>query len=54
MVIEQRGFVMTAAIVQTPASARIDAAKFMLWVIATTAISAGAALFSILAWAVPH
>jgi len=40
-------------VVQTTQTAeQIDAAKFMLWVIATTMVSGGAALFSV--FAMPH
>jgi hypothetical protein len=37
---------------QTPAE--IDEAKFALWVIATSLISAGAAVWAILGWMMPR
>jgi hypothetical protein len=40
------------AVETTQTAAQIDTATFMLWVIATTMISGGAALFSV--FAVPH
>ena len=51
---KRRPYRMQPEIIRTRAAARIDAAKFMLWIIATTMISGAGALFSLLAWTVPR